>query len=358
VAAKGLSGALEIRGIKKFYNSEAALESVSLSIGSGELLTLLGPSGSGKTTLLMIIAGFVDSNGGELRLNGRPLDQVPPHKRNIGIVFQQYSLFPHMSVAENVAYPLKVRRVPAEERRHLISQALALVKLSGYEDRRPSQLSGGQQQRVALARALVFKPPILLMDEPLGALDRKLRTEMQVEIRAIQQHLGITTVYVTHDQEEALVISDRIAVMHKGRIAQVGTPVEMYERPVNTFVANFLGESNLMRGTAVVTDGGQMTIRTQGGLTVQAVDASRFRSGDPLVVALRPERIIVGNAASRYTGCVEQMIYLGSTLRLQLRVAEERLVATVNRHALGRELSLGAELPIDWDEDAPVLLNP
>jgi spermidine/putrescine ABC transporter ATP-binding subunit len=349
--------ALDMRDVHKSYGADAAIDGVSLSIGRGELLTLLGPSGSGKTTLLMMIAGFVDPDRGELLLEGRRLAEIPAHKRNIGIVFQQYSLFPHMSVADNVAYPLKVRRVAAHERRRLIGDALALVKLTGYEDRRPSQLSGGQQQRVALARAPVFKPPILLMDEPLGALDRKLRAQMQIEIRAIQQQLGITTVYVTHDQEEALAISDRIAVIHNGRLAQVGTPVEMYERPASPFVADFLGESNLLRGDVVATDGSRLTVRTAGGMVLDARDGGRFRAGDRLVVGLRPERILIENGVPGRTGRIEQMIYLGALVRLQLRVADERLVVTVNRHVLAHALSLGAEVPITWKDDAPVLLN-
>ena len=341
----------------KSYGVDSAVDGVSLSIARGELLTLLGPSGSGKTTLLMMIAGFVDPDRGELLLEGRPLAEMPPHKRNIGIVFQQYSLFPHMSVAENVAYPLTVRRVRTEECRRLVGDALALVKLAGYEQRRPSQLSGGQQQRVALARALVFKPPILLMDEPLGALDRKLRAEMQIEIRAIQKQLGITTIYVTHDQEEALVISDRVAVIHRGRVAQVGSPVEMYERPASPFVASFLGESNLLRGSVTAINGAHVTVCTTGGMELDALDGGRFRPGDPLVVGLRPERILLEEGVPCRTGRIEQMIYLGANLRLQLRVAEERVVATVNRHSVARELSVGAEVPVTWAEDAPVLLN-
>jgi len=220
--------ALSVTGLGKAYGDSIAVEHVDLDVRAGELVTLLGPSGSGKTTLLMSIAGFAEPDTGCITLDGRDITTLAPHRRGIGVVFQQYALFPHLTIAENVAYPLAVRRVPPAQRKAAVTEALQLVRLEMLASRRPAQLSGGQQQRVALARALVFRPPVLLMDEPLGALDRKLRAEMQLEIRNIQRSLGITTVYVTHDQEEALVISDRIAVMHRGRIEQIDTPEFVY----------------------------------------------------------------------------------------------------------------------------------
>ena len=364
VAARSSSlqrGLVVLASIAKHYAAVRAVDDVSLEIRPGELLTLLGPSGSGKSTLLMIIAGFVQPDAGDVLLNGHSILDLPPHKRNIGIVFQQYSLFPHLSVLDNTAYALKVRGVPRAERERAAAEALALVKLAGFEGRRPSQLSGGQQQRVALARALVFKPPILLMDEPLGALDRKLRAEMQLEIRGIQRQLGITTVYVTHDQEEALTISDRIAVIHDGRIAQLGSPVEMYERPASPFVADFLGESNLLPGKVASAANGAVVVRTAGGLDIRAVDDGRFRPGDDVVAALRPERIAVGAraaASARHGGSVEQLIYLGASLRLLVRLGGDRLVASVNRHALDFEPVVGAEVQVGWDLGAPILLHP
>ena len=364
VAARSNSlqrGLVVLAGLSKHYAPVRALDNVSLEIHPGELLTLLGPSGSGKSTLLMIVAGFVQPDAGDVLLDGRSILDLPPHKRNIGIVFQQYSLFPHLSVMDNTAYALKVRGVPRAERERAAAEALTLVKLAGFAGRKPSQLSGGQQQRVALARALVFTPPILLMDEPLGALDRKLRAEMQLEIRSLQRQLGITTLYVTHDQEEALTISDRIAVIHDGRIAQIGSPVEMYERPASPFVADFLGESNLLRGKVSSAGNGAVVVRTAGGLDVRAVDDNRFRLGDEVVAALRPERITVNSRAAASAGqggSVEQLIYLGASLRLLIRLNGDRLVATVNRHALDFEPTVGAEVQVGWDLGAPILLHP
>ena len=241
-------GFLSARNIRKAYDGIVAVDDVSFDVEEGELVTLLGPSGSGKTTVLMCVAGFVDPDGGDIALRGRSIGDLPPHKRNIGMMFQQYALFPHMTVLDNVAYPLTVRRVGVKERTAAVMEALALREAGRHGEALPKELSGGQQQRVALARALVFKPPILLMDEPLGALDRKLRAEMQMEIRAIQRKVRITTLYVTHDQEEALTISDRIGVMHEGRLVQIGRPMEMYDRPVDIFVADFLGEANILHG--------------------------------------------------------------------------------------------------------------
>jgi putative spermidine/putrescine transport system ATP-binding protein len=252
------AAAIRVRGLRKNYGSVVALNGVDLTIGQGEFFTLLGPSGSGKTTLLRLIAGFERPDGGSVELGGRDISRVPPYSRDVNTVFQDYALFPHMTVAENVQYGLRVRRVPKAERRERAERALDMVQLGALGDRKPAQLSGGQRQRVALARAIVNQPQVLLLDEPLGALDFKLRQEMQIELQHVQREVGITFVYVTHDQEEALAMSDRIAVLSNGRIEQVGTPLEVYERPQTDFVAGFIGISNLIE-----RDGRHMTIRPE-----------------------------------------------------------------------------------------------
>src|SRR5690242_10798630 len=258
-AAAGDTGAaIHVFSLRKRYGDVTALDSVDLKIRAGEFFTLLGPSGSGKTTLLRLIAGFEHPDGGRLELGGRDVTSVPPYARNVNTVFQDYALFPHMTVAQNIEYGLRVKRVPRAERREKAGQALEMVRLGGLGDRKPAQLSGGQRQRVALARAIVNQPELLLLDEPLGALDLKLRQEMQLELQHVQREVGITFVYVTHDQEEALSMSDRIAVLHQGQIEQVGAPLEVYERPATAFVAGFIGISNLIE-----RDGRQITVRPE-----------------------------------------------------------------------------------------------
>jgi spermidine/putrescine ABC transporter ATP-binding subunit len=356
-----MSAALELRAVSKAYGTTVAVEAVSCEIRPGELLTLLGPSGSGKSTLLMTIAGFVRPDRGDILLNGRAMLGLPPYRRNIGVVFQQYALFPHLTAFGNIAYPLAVRRVPATERTRAVREALELVKMTGLDARYPRELSGGQQQRVALARALVFRPSILLMDEPLGALDRKLRAEMQLEIRGIQERLGITTVYVTHDQEEALTLSDRIAVMHQGRIVQLGTPMELYDRPESAFVADFLGESNLLRGEVLGVEGGLASIKTAGGLLMRVASAGAARPGEAIVTALRPERVRVeaeDETANSYRAVVEQVIYLGAALRLRLRLNGEAMVASVVRSVAGVAPRPGDTVRVGWSAEAPVVLRP
>ncbi|MGX6447113.1 ABC transporter ATP-binding protein, partial [Patulibacter sp. S7RM1-6] len=274
---------IALRGLTKHYGDAVAVDGIDLEARPGEFLTFLGPSGSGKTTTLNMIAGFVDITAGELRIDDRPVQALPPHKRDIGMVFQHYALFPHMTVAENVAYPLKQRKVEKGERARLVAAALAKVGLEGFGDRRPSALSGGQQQRVALARAIVYSPRVLLMDEPLGALDRKLRDQLRLEIKRIHGELGTTFVYVTHDQEEALALSDRIAVFNHGRVEQVGTAEELYEAPRTLFCAQFLGESTVLRGDARA-DGEASVVTVQG----HAVRAERgVRVAGPAAVVVR-----------------------------------------------------------------------
>jgi putative spermidine/putrescine transport system ATP-binding protein len=312
---------LELRNVTKAYGQVMAVDDVSLSVNPGEFLTLLGPSGSGKTTTLNIIAGFSGASSGEVTMDGQDLSGLPPHRRNIGMVFQQYALFPHMTVAENVAYPLKQRRVSKQEMRERVAEALELVRLDDFTERMPAQLSGGQQQRVALARAIVFRPRLLLMDEPLGALDRKLREWLQLEIRRIHQELGITFVYVTHDQDEALVLSDRIAVFNEGGIEQIGSAAEVYDHPATLFVAEFVGESTVTSGHVARLDSGhclragQLELRVTGDLP----------AGQEATLVVRPERVRLAAPTEPPTaeensvsGVVRRVIYLGLARKLEV----------------------------------------
>ncbi|TAJ84469.1 MAG: ABC transporter ATP-binding protein, partial [Reyranella sp.] len=278
------SADLLIQGVGKRFGDVVALDHVSLQVAQGELLTILGPSGSGKTTLLKVVAGFETPDGGTVKVGGTEITSLPPAKRDIGMVFQNYALFPHLSVAANVAFPLEMRNVARSEIQTRVGEALAMVELKGYEARLPRQLSGGQQQRVALARAIVFNPRLLLLDEPFGALDRKLRETMQLEVRRLQRRLGLTTIFITHDQEEALVLSDRIAVMNRGTIQQIATTTEIYERPANDFVADFVGESNIFHGTMSAPG----TVTLDGGRVLQV--RSDKPSGAKVGALMRPER--------------------------------------------------------------------
>ena len=282
---------LALRDVSKHYGSVAAVDRVSLDVPRGQFLTLLGPSGSGKTTLLMIIAGFVEPTAGDVLVDDARITHLPPEKRNFGMVFQGYALFPHLTVFDNVAFPLKVRGVPRADAADRIRGALDLVQLVPLADRYPRQLSGGQQQRVALARALVFTPDILLLDEPLSALDKKLRAELQWELKQIHQRVGTTFIYVTHDQEEALSMSDQIAIIRDGRIVQSGPPRLLYERPATRFVADFLGKSNFISGRVVAVDGDRLVYEVAGCRYVQESAGAPRKVGDEIVVALRPEKV-------------------------------------------------------------------
>jgi putative spermidine/putrescine transport system ATP-binding protein len=314
-------------GVGKTYDGVASVvDRLDLDIERGEFLTLLGPSGSGKTTTLMMLAGFESPTAGEIRLDGRPLTHLPPYKREIGMVFQNYALFPHMSVAENIAFPLSVRGLARTEIDRRVAQALAIVQLDGFGGRRPAQLSGGQQQRVAVARALVFEPKLVLMDEPLGALDKQLREQMQLEIRRLHQRLGVTMVYVTHDQHEALTMSDRIAVFHRGCIQQLGAPEAIYEEPANAFVARFIGENNRLDGTLDAQDGKRCTVRLDGEACIEGALAQPLASGARVSVSLRPERVQIaaaGHTIARVAGCnltgtLREVIYLGDHVRARV----------------------------------------
>ncbi len=308
---------------KSFDGRTEVVSDLDLTIQKGEFLTLLGPSGSGKTTCLLMLAGFEEPTSGTIRIDGRPMNQVPPRRRGIGMVFQNYALFPHMSVGENLAFPLEVRGLDPAARRERVGRALELVRLEGLEHRRPSQLSGGQQQRVAIARALVFEPELVLMDEPLGALDRRLREELQYEIRRIHSDLGVTVLYVTHDQNEAMVMSDRVAVFRAGRIEQAASPEALYEEPERSFVARFIGENNRLAGRVVGVQDDICDVDV-GGRTVRAFRVAPCGPGDPTTLSIRPERVAIAPAAGLYTNefdaRIEDITFLGDHLRLRVDV--------------------------------------
>ena len=311
---------------KTYDGVTRVVDDLDLDIERGEFLTLLGPSGSGKTTTLMMLAGFETPTSGQILLDGRPLAHLPPYKRQIGMVFQNYALFPHMTVAENIAFPLSVRGVAPAETASRVERALDMVQLAGLGARRPAQLSGGQQQRVAVARALVFEPKLVLMDEPLGALDKQLREQMQLEIRRLHQRLGVTMVYVTHDQHEALTMSDRIAVFHMGRVQQLDTPEKIYEEPANAFVARFIGENNRFDGRLESVAGSRCTVRIAGDSCVEATLAAPLPAGSRVTVSLRPERVQIAAAghtiarvAGRHlAGTLREVIYLGDHVRARV----------------------------------------
>ena len=319
---------VRFRGVQKTYDGETlVVKGLDLDIGRGEFLTLLGPSGSGKTTCLMMLAGFETPTGGDILLDGEPITSVPPHKRGIGMVFQNYALFPHMSVSENLAFPLKVRGMSGEEIRDRVTGALEMVELADLGNRMPAQLSGGQQQRVAVARALVFEPKLVLMDEPLGALDRLLREQMQMEIKHLHETLGITVVYVTHDQGEALTMSDRIAVFNDGVIQQVDDPATLYEQPKNSFVASFIGESNRMSGKITAMEDGCARVALEAaGAEVLATPVNVSEQGEMTLLSLRPERVsLLHDSDGRefdnvFDGTVRELIYFGDHLRARLSI--------------------------------------
>jgi spermidine/putrescine ABC transporter ATP-binding subunit len=331
---------------------------VTLTARPGEFLTLLGPSGSGKTTTLACVAGFAVPTEGEVLIEGARVTFDPPFKRNVGMVFQNYALFPHMTVADNLAFPLRMRKLPAATIRDRVARGLALVQLEGLGARHPRQLSGGQQQRVALARALVFEPPVLLMDEPLGALDKQLRLEMQLELKHLQARLGVTVIYVTHDQEEALTLSDRIAVMNRGRIEQIGEPTELYETPATGFVAQFIGESNRLEGTIGTGDGGRPVLITRSGLRLPARPGGA-PVGEAAALFLRPERIAIGSdggaagGGATVTGDVVEAVFVGEAMRYVVRAGGGEIF-TVKRLNLDTadRFKVGARVTLRWDPDA------
>ncbi|HEV2673055.1 MAG TPA: ABC transporter ATP-binding protein [Aliidongia sp.] len=314
---------LELSGLRKSYGTHVAVENVDLSLDPEEFVTFLGPSGSGKTTTLMMVAGLQQPDGGTIRLQGAPIERQPPYRRDIGMVFQHYALFPHMNVRKNIAFPLEMRGLAKAEIDRQVADALDLVGLAEYGHRLPRELSGGQQQRVALARAMVYRPALLLMDEPLGALDKKLREQMQREIKRVHRERRISVLYVTHDQEEALTMSDRIAVFNRGRIEQIGTPSELYERPATRFVADFLGDTNFFSGTVLGSSGDHCHVEVLGR-PVEAMAPRPVAAGTAVVVAVRPERMtlhpVAGDAG--LTGRLIEVIYLGASRRSVVRLAD------------------------------------
>jgi spermidine/putrescine ABC transporter ATP-binding subunit len=341
---------VDVIGATKRYGRVAALDDVSVRFGEGEFFGLIGPSGSGKTTLLRAIAGFADLDAGEIRVDSQPVGDRPPHKRDIGMVFQNYALFPHLTVFENVAFGLSVRGRPKEALRKDVGGMLDLVRLSGFEARKPRQLSGGQQQRVALARALVTRPRVLLLDEPLGALDKRLRQEMQIELRQIQREVGITTIFVTHDQEEALTLSDRIAIFNDGKVVQVGTPGEVYERPHSAFAAGFLGDANLFQGAVLDSRGIEI-----GGLGILRSADTLPAPGTHVNVAVRPEKIQVwveglatpGAELNRFQGRVQRTVYAGTNLTYKIEVGNH-LMTVFEQNRTAHPLPAGTAVNVGW----------
>jgi putative spermidine/putrescine transport system ATP-binding protein len=350
---------IRLTGVRKLYGDVAAVDGVDLEIRRGEFFTLLGPSGSGKTTCLRMIAGFERPDEGRIELAGNDVSRLPPAERDVNTVFQDYALFPHMSVGDNVAYGLKVKKVARVERNRRVADALAMVRLSGYGDRRPSQLSGGQRQRVALARALVNRPAVLLLDEPLGALDLKLRQQLQVELKRIQAEVGITFVYVTHDQDEALTMSDRIAVMDGGQVLQVGSPRDVYEEPESRFVAGFVGVSNLLELPVQKADGDVLTLRLGSDDEVTGQHAGGAQPGQTAIVTIRPERIELAGTpqagACHARGTVKESLYAGPTSRfvVELDGGGELMVVRQNATTTYEDVAAlrGRPVVLTWKRD-------
>jgi putative spermidine/putrescine transport system ATP-binding protein len=345
---------IRFQNVSKSFGLLQVVKDLSLDIKTGEFVSLLGPSGSGKTTLLMMLAGFETPSGGSIFLDGRRVDHLPPHRRDMGVVFQNYALFPHMSIADNIAFPLKMRGIARGEIEDKVRRALDMVQLSAMSARRPSQLSGGQQQRVALARALVFEPAVVLMDEPLGALDKQLREQMQLDIRALHRRLELTIVFVTHDQSEALTMSDRIAVFNHGNIEQIGSPRDIYDRPQTRVVAEFIGETNLIEGTVKATNGNGASVEIDEGRSVLVSGNGSLSVGSRVHISLRPERI---SLAARGTGVTSNAlptrildsVYQGDHLRVQLDEDAFRFVVRADRRSA--EWPAGADVVAHFSPD-------
>ena len=353
---------IQLENLSKYYGEVGANQDINLDISPGEFLTFLGPSGSGKTTTLMMIAGFVVPSSGDIQISGNSIVQVPVHKRNIGMVFQNYALFPHLSVAKNIAFPLEMRGMPKNEIETRVTHALELVRLDSFGERRPKQLSGGQQQRVALARALVFNPNVLLLDEPLGALDAKLREEMKIEIKQLHHNIGATILFVTHDQEEALTLSDRIAVFNAGEIVQIGTPDELYHQPSNRFVADFIGETNLITGKVKSVDAQKCRIILNDDLEITGNLREEMKPPKSWATfTLRLEKITVGDLAEKCTnylsGTVTQFLFIGDSTKYLINLApgwdiKVKLPETgTPRHGIGTKVKVG------WNENDMLLVE-
>ena len=339
--------------VDKSYDGEIlVVKDLNLDVPKGEFLTMLGPSGSGKTTVLMMLAGFETPTSGEIYLDGNPISSIPPNKRGIGMVFQNYALFPHMTVKENLEFPLEVRKMTKSVIDEKVSNALLMVELQDFGSRMPLQLSGGQQQRVALARSLVFEPRLVLMDEPLGALDKNLREQMQYEIKHIHEKIGITVVYVTHDQSEALTMSNRIAVFNDGKIQQISSPDVLYEKPDSSFVAQFIGENNQLKGKVKSVNGENCIITTESGDDIQALKINVNNSGDASLVSLRPERVAINSSEkfeNNFDAKVKELIYLGDHIRSRVEVCgNDQFIVKVPNSYKGANLKEGATVKLSW----------
>lgn len=356
---------LRIEGLSKYYGSFAAVDDVSIQLEKGKFLTILGPSGSGKTTTLMSVAGFVIPDKGNIYVAGKDITKIQPYKRDIGMVFQNYALFPHMTILQNLMYPLKMRHLPKKECEEKAREYLDIVGLEGLEGRYPKQLSGGQQQRVALARALVYNPPVLLMDEPLGALDKQLRQRMQLEIKRIQRKLNITVIYVTHDQEEALTMSDEIIIMNHGKIEQKGTPWSLYESPANKFVAEFMGESNLLEAKVIEPpiEKGNGVAALANGACVEFVTDKPVNAEDEIVISIRPEHVTISSTQTEGSieGTIEETIYLGEATRhmVRLKNSGSSIISKQTRimHAELEGIRNQEKVFVSWESSAGVVLT-
>jgi spermidine/putrescine transport system ATP-binding protein len=358
---KPRGGHVELLDLVKRFGDVVAVAGIDLDISPGEFFSLLGPSGCGKTTTLRMIGGFERPTSGRILLDGVDMAHTPPHRRNVNTVFQSYALFPHLNVGDNVAFGLRFHNVTGEERRKRVADALALVHLSGFQGRKPNQLSGGQQQRVALARALILNPAVLLLDEPLGALDAKLRKALQIELKALQEEVGVTFIYVTHDQEEALTMSDRLAVMSEGRIEQIGPPKQVYEEPQSVYVADFLGVSNLMDAVAEGGNGvGTCRVRLGESVLDSAVGNTRARG--PVKVVIRPERVLIeereATGSNAVPGMVERVVYVGPVIQMLVRLAPgESIQAMVPNRGGGGEFAQGTPVMVRMPPDALRILE-
>jgi len=349
--------------VDKSYDGKVlVVKDLNLDIAEGEFITMLGPSGSGKTTCLMMLAGFETPTNGEIYLDGNPISNIPPHKRGIGMVFQNYALFPHMTVYENLAFPLRVRKFSKDETDKKVEKALSMVSLSGFGSRMPAQLSGGQQQRVAVARALVFDPAVVLMDEPLGALDKNLRESMQYEIKHIHESIGVTVVYVTHDQSEALTMSNRIAVFNDGKVQQLSSPDKLYEEPVNSFVAEFIGENNTFQGEVEDISNDKCKIKLDSGGEILANPIRVKSKGEKSIVSLRPERAIIDpeeKMDNKFKGKIEEVIYHGDHTRLRLDLlGNKEFILKVPNSSARMDIKLGNEINIGWNSFDARALDP
>ena len=349
--------------VDKSYDGKVlVVKDLNLDIAEGEFITMLGPSGSGKTTCLMMLAGFETPTNGEIYLDSNPISNIPPHKRGIGMVFQNYALFPHMTVYENLAFPLRVRKVSKDDIDKKVDKALSMVSLTGFENRMPGQLSGGQQQRVAVARALVFDPAVVLMDEPLGALDKNLRESMQYEIKHIHESIGVTVVYVTHDQGEALTMSNRIAVFNDGKVQQLSSPDKLYEEPVNSFVAEFIGENNRFSGQVTEISNNKCKVKLDNGSEILANPIAVKSNGEKTIVSLRPERALINSKEkmeNNFKGKIEEVIYHGDHTRVRLDLlGNKEFILKVPNSSANMEIKLGNQINVSWNSFDARALDP